>query len=167
MNLKGALLPALLVFVVYIAFSGSVALYDIITGLIVAVLAGLLFSELLVKAPRKSLEIKRLGYLLVYIAYFFLVAEVKAHLDVIKRILNPKLPINPGIVRVPYRVASDYSIVGVATSITNTPGTVVVDLSKEKGCFYVHWINVRATEPEKCREMISKNFERFLGKVFD
>lgn len=167
MNLRKAILPTAMAFFVYIIFSGSLSIYDLVTGVIVAFVAGLLFSELLISDTSKSLNILRLGYLLIYSIYYLFVAEVKSHLNVAKIILDPKLPINPAIVRVPYAVSTDYSIVGVANSITNTPGTVVVDLSKEKRLFYVHWINAKYTDPEKCREEISKTFEKFLGKVFD
>jgi multicomponent Na+:H+ antiporter subunit E len=166
MNLKRAVLPILMAFVVYIIFSGSVSIYDIITGIIISAVAGLLFSELLVKTVSKSLSLKRLGYLVKYAFYYFFVAEYLAHKDVIKRILNPKMPINPGIVRVPYEVSTDYAVVGVANSIINTPGTVVIDLDEEKKLFYVHWIDVTTQEPKECRKAICESFEKYLTKVF-
>jgi multicomponent Na+:H+ antiporter subunit E len=166
MNLKRAILPILMAFVVYVIFSGSVSIYDIITGIVISVVAGLLFSELLVTSVSKSLNLKRLGYLIKYAFYYFFVAEYLAHKDVIKRILNPKMPINPGIVRVPYEVSTDYAVVGVANSIINTPGTVVIDLDEEKKLFYVHWIDVTTQEPKECRKAICESFEKYLTKVF-
>ena len=166
MKLKTAIVPILLAYIVYIIFSGSVSTYDLLLGAVVAIAAGLLFSELLVKDVSKSLSLVRLGHLIRYAFYYFLVAEVQAHVDVIKRILNPKMPINPGIVRVPYKVSTDYAVVGVANSIINTPGTVVIDIDEVKKLFYVHWIDVSTQEPEKCREAICESFERYLTKVF-
>ncbi len=167
MNLKTAAVPILMAFAVYFIFSGSFSLYDILTGIIVSVIGGLLFSEILVKNASKSLDPLRLGRLIMYALYYFFVAEVQTHVDVIKRILNPKMPINPGIVRVPYRVSTDYGIVSVANSVTNTPGTVIVDIDEEKKFFYVHWIDVATQEPEKCRKAICETFEKYLSKVFD
>jgi multicomponent Na+:H+ antiporter subunit E len=166
MNVKRAILPILMAFAVYIIFSGSVSVYDIVTGIIIAVVAGLLFSEILIAKASKSLNLIRFGYLVKYAFYYFFVAEVLAHLDVIKRILNPKMPINPGIVRVPYEVSTDYAVVGVANSIINTPGTVVIDLDEEKKLYYVHWIDVATQEPAKCRSAICESFEKYLTKVF-
>jgi len=166
MNLKKAILPILMAFVVYIIFSGSATIYDLTTGVIIAVIAGLLFSEILVTKTSKSLSLIRLGYLIKYAVYYFFVAEVLAHWDVIKRILDPKMPINPGIVRVPYEVSTDYAVVGVAGSIINTPGTVVIDLNEEKKLYYVHWIDVATQEPAKCRNAICESFEKYLIKVF-
>ena len=166
MNLKNAILPILMAFVVYVVFSGSTSVYDAITGIIISVIAGVLFSEILVTNVSKSLNPMRLGQLVRYAFYYFFVAEVLAHKDVIKRILDPKMPINPGIVRVPYQVSGDYAVVGVANSIINTPGTVVIDLDEEKKLYYVHWIDVTTQEPEKCRAAICESFEKYLSKVF-
>ncbi|MEM2645765.1 MAG: Na+/H+ antiporter subunit E, partial [Desulfurococcaceae archaeon] len=60
-----------------------------------------------------------------------------------------------------------YGITAVANSITNTPGTVVVDVDEERRCFYVHWIDVKAFEPEECHKMISETFEKYSKRVFD
>jgi multicomponent Na+:H+ antiporter subunit E len=166
MNLKNAILPILVAFVVYIIFSGSVSIYDLMTGVVISVATGLLFSEILVTKASKSLNVIRLGHLIRYAFYYFFVAEVQAHLDVIKRILNPKMPINPGIVRVPYEVSTDYAVVGVAGSIINTPGTVVIDLDQERKLYYVHWIDVTTLEPAKCRSAICESFEKYLTRVF-
>ena len=160
MKLKNAIVPILMAFVVYIIFSGSFSIYDLITGMAIAVVAGVLFSEILVTNAPKSVNLVRLGYLIKYAFYYFFVAEVLAHWDVIKRILNPKMPINPGIVRVPYEVSGDYAVAGVAGSIINTPGTVVIDLNEEKKLYYVHWIDVATQEPAKCRSDICESFEK-------
>jgi multicomponent Na+:H+ antiporter subunit E len=166
MKLKNAIVPILMAFVVYIIFSGSFSIYDLITGMAIAVVAGVLFSEILVTNASKSVNLIRLGYLIKYAFYYFFVAEVLAHWDVIKRILNPKMPINPGIVRVPYEVSGDYAVASVAGSIINTPGTVVIDLNEEKKLYYVHWIDVATQEPAKCRSAICESFEKYLSKVF-
>lgn len=91
--------------------------------------------------------------------------EVRAHLDVMRRILHPRMPINPGIVKIPYEVVSDYAMLTIANSITNTPGTVVVDVFPEEKAFYVHWINAVVTEPEKARESVSRIFEKFAKRI--
>ncbi len=159
--------PMVMVFITYIVFSGSISFYDLVTGAIVSIVVGLIVANIVVEKPKKLIEVQRLFWLIVYAIYYFFVAEVKAHLDVMYRILHPKMPVNPGIVRVPYGVETDYAITTIANSITNTPGTVVVDIDPEKKVFYVHWINIRALEPEKTREYVSKSFEFYAGRIFD
>ncbi len=162
-----ALGPAVLAFLTYIVFTGSVTGYDLVTGALVAGVVGWLTAKLMVQKPVKLVSIGRFAWLITYSLIYFLYYEVKAHLDVMRRILTPSMPINPGIVRVPYEVRTDYAMTAVANSITNTPGTVVVDIDPEGKNYFVHWIDVKATDPEECKRQISLSFERFLKKVFD
>lgn len=156
-----------LVFIVYVVFSGSSSAYSLITGVLVALATSVITANLVISNPGKLIQVGRLGWLLIYSIRYFFVDEVRAHLDVMKRILHPKMPINPGIVKVPYEVVSDYAMLAIANSITNTPGTVVVDVFPEEKAFYVHWINAVATEPAEVRKHISEVFERFAKRIFD
>ncbi len=56
---------------------------------------------------------------------------VKANVDVVKRILDPRLPISPNVIQVAASQSSELGQVVYANSITLTPGTVsvVVDAS--------------------------------------
>jgi len=167
MRVLNGLAVGILVFITYIVFSGSISTYDIIAGLITGIILGAVFSNFTVRNPSKVFNPLRWIWLIIYALYYFFIAEVKAHLDVMYRILHPKMPVNPGIVAIPYNVESDYAITSIANSITNTPGTVVVDVDTSKKIFYVHWINVKAVEPEEARKHVSMTFEKFSRRVFD
>ncbi len=158
---------AILFYVAYLAFVGASSLVDYVAGAIVALITSYIVSDVLVKESRKLGELRRLGSLIKYAIKYMLVIEPRAHADVIKRIVSPSMPVRPGIVEVPYRVESDYAILTIANSITNTPGTVTVDIDKERKALYVHWIDVKAVEPGRCRELISKVFEEYARRVFD
>ncbi|MEM4502571.1 MAG: Na+/H+ antiporter subunit E, partial [Ignisphaera sp.] len=100
-------IPAtLLAFVTYIVFSGSITLYDILTGIAVSILIGVITANMLLTNPLKILDIRRWIWLFAYTLHYFFIDEVKAHIDVIKRIIHPKMPINPGIVKVPINVST-------------------------------------------------------------
>lgn len=157
----------ILVFIVYIVFSGSISIFDLITGGIVSILVGIVFANITLSQPSKVFDVRRWIWTFLYAIYYFFVAEVKAHIDVIKRILHPQMPIKPGIVKIPINVETDYALTAVANSITNTPGTVVVDVDKDKKYFYVHWIDVRTIEMEKAYKEISYSFEKYAKKIFD
>ena len=167
MRVLSGLAVGLLVFITYIVFSGSVSTYDIIAGLITGILLGAVFSSFTVRNPSKVFNPLRWIWLIIYALYYFFIAEVKAHLDVMYRILHPKMPVNPGIVAIPYSVESDYAVTSIANSITNTPGTVVVDVDTDRKMFYVHWINVKTVEPEDARKHVSETFEKFSRRIFD
>ncbi len=167
MKFTRCIAPIIMLFLIYIVFSGSIKIYDILLGLIIAVIVGGIMGAILVENPKKSLNPIRLGWLILYAFKYFFIDEVRAHTDVIKRILHPRLPINPGIVRVPYHVKSDYAIVTIANSITNTPGTVTVDIDEERKYLYVHWINVKAPDEKTTYENIVKPFEKYAKNIFD
>ncbi|MET1160390.1 MAG: Na+/H+ antiporter subunit E [Thermoprotei archaeon] len=167
MRLGSAVVVCILVFITYIIFSGSVSVYDIVTGIITGIVLGIIFSEYMVKNPGKVFNPVRWAWLIAYAIYYFFVAEVRAHLDVMYRILHPKTPVRPAIVKIPYDVETDYAVTAVANSITNTPGTVVVDINPVEKAYYVHWINAKTLEPEKAHEHVSRVFEKYIRRIFD
>ncbi|MEC8990027.1 MAG: Na+/H+ antiporter subunit E [Candidatus Latescibacterota bacterium] len=59
-------------------------------------------------------------------------AIVKANIDVARRILNPRLPISPRMVKVKGTQRDDLGRAIYANSITLTPGTVTVDLQGDE-----------------------------------
>lgn len=167
MKILNTFLIALLCFTIYILFSGSISTYDIVTGAGVGVITGYLFSNITIKNPRKTLNPKRWIFTVFYAIRYLIVDETRAHIDVIKRILHPRTPVNPAIVKVPFEVSTEYAITAIANSITNTPGTVVVDVNLEEKVFYVHWIDAKSIEPHKAREMISSVFEKYAKIIFE
>ena len=78
-------------------------------------------------------------------------AIVKANVDVAKRVLNPKLPIAPRVVRVKATQKSDLCRVIFANSITLTPGTVSLDLDGED--IVVHALTREAAEDVQSGDM--------------
>lgn len=56
---------------------------------------------------------------------------VLANIDVSRRILDPRLPISPRLIKVPARM-DDVSRVIYANSITLTPGTVSIEVSENE-----------------------------------
>lgn len=158
---------AILVFAVYIVFSGSISSYDIIIGAFLAVAVSLISSKYIVKDESKALSLRRFLHLVKYALYYLTIAEFKAHKMVIKIVLSREMPVKPAIVRVPYRSRNEYAVVASANSITNTPGTIVVDIDPEKSQFYVHWIYAAGLDPETTYIGVLEEFEKGLSKVFE
>ncbi|MEM0005650.1 MAG: Na+/H+ antiporter subunit E [Ignisphaera sp.] len=154
-------------FLLYLVYSGSLKLYDIATGIVVSIAIGIIIAPIVVENWRKALDISRLFYLIKYIIIYFLIYEVKAHLNVIKIGLSPSIQIKPGIVRVPIHSKSGYALTLVSLSITNTPGTVVIDVDEEKNILYVNWIYVTTTKTEDMYREIAEEFDIYAKKIFD
>lgn len=159
----GSLVIALLAFLVYVLFAGSLSHYTLLTGLIVSLVLGFTTSRYLVKNEYKLLDPRRLAYLFYYFLKYITVIEFKAHMDVAKRIFT--MNIKPGIVKIPVEAKSTYGKLLVASSITNTPGTVVLD--ERDGYFYVNWIYVSNVDPLLAKREISEEFEKYAVKIFD
>lgn len=68
-------------------------------------------------------------------------------IDVTKRVLNPELPMNPGLIAVPVQdeTENDFTAAFSAHGITITPGELVVDF-EGKHTMYVHCLDMDASE---------------------
>jgi multicomponent Na+:H+ antiporter subunit E len=90
---------------------------------------------------------------------------IVANLDVAYRVINPGLPINPGIVKIKTGLKTNIAKTFLANSITLTPGTMTVDIQDEY--LYIHWINVKHTDVEGATKDISRIFEKHLKRIFE
>ena len=135
-------------------------------GLLVAALVSALTGDMFVTRPYTVRQARRYLYFLWYVPLF--VWECfKANIDVAYRVAHPGMPIRPGIVKVKTRLKSETGLTFLANSITLTPGTMSVDVDKDGGYLYVHWINVIDKETEAATRHIAERFERILLKIFE
>lgn len=165
LRLTRFLLVFLFLYCVWLLLVFTLRFDELVVGAATCLIISYLTSDIMVRGGvRDKLNPARWFWALIYFTYYWLYAEVKAHLDVIRRILSPKMPLKPGIVRVPYHLQSDCGIVCVANSITNTPGTATVSLDEERKTYYVHWIWVESPDPKVCHEKISAGFEKYVRR---
>jgi multicomponent Na+:H+ antiporter subunit E len=144
---------------------GKIDLQVMTAGVIAALIVAFLFHEILPKEHRVFISPVRIFWALVYLPVFFYYV-IKANLDVVYRALHPKMPINPGIVKIQTRLKTESGITALANSITLTPGTLTVDLTDD-GFLYIHWINVKSDDIEQATTFIAQRFEWFLMKIFE
>lgn len=95
--------------------------------------------------------------------FYFLWQLIKANIDVAFRVLHPRLPIEPGIVRVKTHLKSRLGRLLLANSITLTPGTITIETDGDD--FYVHWIKVAGIRDEERTKKIVAGFERYLEVI--
>jgi multicomponent Na+:H+ antiporter subunit E len=93
----------------------------------------------------------------------FLYKMVLSNIDVAYRVLSPRMPINPRIVKVPTNLKGDVAKLILANSITLTPGTLSLDV--EDDGVLVHWINASGENGEEYQSKISREFETVLGRL--
>ena len=106
---------------------------------------------------------------LFYWVCIFPVELVKANVDMAKRCFGGCKNINPGIVKVPVDLKSDYGQAALANSITLTPGTITMETTEEDGqnYFYIHWIDVTAPSGKEAGDAIKGTLEKGLRRVWE
>lgn len=150
------------ILLIYLLLAGFYIDELILGSVISAVLTGIL-----VKTVDYSIDglfpIKLVKYLVLYIPVF-IYQLILANLDVARRVLSPKIPLNPGIVKVPTNINSDLGKLTLANSITLTPGTLSLDVTED--AVLVHTVEVKGDTEEQKQQNISEPFEKILGGIF-
>lgn len=133
-------------------------------GAIFGLAAALAAGRLLPKSVGRILDPRRWFWVAVYIPYF-LYYVVRANLDIMLRLLNPDMPIQPGIVKVQTSLTSPMARMFLANSISLTPGTLTLDLDGPD--LYVHWINITTGQSDRRQKLIVGRFEPLLRRIFE
>ncbi|HOW35009.1 MAG TPA: Na+/H+ antiporter subunit E [Candidatus Omnitrophota bacterium] len=139
----------------------------ITVGVLVAAFVDFIVADLFTKGAAGFSHPHRWWYFIFCYVPIFFWELVKTNIDVAIRVLHPRLPINPGIVKVKTTLKSDVALTFLCCSITLTPGTMVVDIDREAGILYVHWIDVKTQDMEAATKLVVGRFERILTKIFD
>ncbi len=134
------------------------------TGLAVSFIVALITYSFFSQQGMRALSPKKIVYIFQYF-FVFIVALVKANLNVAKIVLSPQLPIKPGIVEFETKLTSDFAKMILANSITLTPGTLSVDIVENR--FFVHWLVVECEDEVCAQKKIAEDFEKILLKIYE
>jgi multicomponent Na+:H+ antiporter subunit E len=136
---------------------------EIWAGLAIAALVSLFTIKMEPVLGDIKLTPKSFVYSLIYV-FVFIKELIVSNLDVARRVVNPKLPIKPGIVKVKTKLNSKIAKTILANSITLTPGTLTVDIKDEY--LYIHWIEITEDDLEGATKAIVEKFEKYLEVIF-
>lgn len=129
---------------VYLALTANFRLNNLVLGLLIAI--GL---TLLMRPPRGTFELRRMPVALLALGrYLFvvLVDAVKSGIVAARLVLDPDLPVKPGIIAIPSGCDSELATALSAHAITLAPGEVVIEIGKD-GVMYTHTLDAtRAVE---------------------
>jgi len=157
----------LLYFLTWLILSWSFNLVNLVIGVLISALILFLTSGVLEKKIGESHKnLKRYLWFLYYIPLFIWEC-FKANLDGAYRVIHPDLPMRPGIVKVKSNLKSDSGLTFLANTITLKPGTMTVDIDRDNGFLYVHWVNVESQDIEKATKIIVEKFEKILMRIFE
>ncbi|NQT65586.1 MAG: Na+/H+ antiporter subunit E [FCB group bacterium] len=144
-------------------FLAGIDQQEIIIGAIVSLLLTIIFFSKATIFSEFNLNPKAIFYFLIYI-FVFTWELIKSSLDVAYRVIQPTIPINPGIVKVKTKLKSKLGRTILANSITLTPGTLTVETNGED--YYIHWINITSDDIEGATKQIVSKFEKYLEVIF-
>ncbi|SIR84329.1 multisubunit sodium/proton antiporter, MrpE subunit [Haladaptatus litoreus] len=143
----------------YLLLAGSLAPFELATGAITASIVAVSLWGISLTTPVHPIRtIKRLGRFALYIPYL-LWQIVKANVEIARVVLHPDLPIDPKMVEFDAAVWSELPVTTLANSITLTPGTLTVDVSRRH--FTVHTLTGSSRE-----DLFDGSLERAVRFVF-
>ncbi|MFP4469354.1 MAG: Na+/H+ antiporter subunit E [Bacteroidales bacterium] len=87
----------------------------------------------------------------------------RASLIIAWDILTPGLNIHPGVVAIPMKVSTDQEILTLVNLISMTPGSLSVDISKDRKFIFVHGMYMH--DVEKFKDEI-KDLERRVMEIY-
>jgi len=141
---------ALILFAFWILLSGQFDAFHLTLGAVCCIVVAYLFHDLLFANIRVG-DIRTVAWR--FIAYIpWLIRQILlANIHVASLVLNPKMPIDPEVVRFETKLETDISCVTLANSITLTPGTITMDI--RDGVFYVHALSQKFAADLNAGEM--------------
>jgi len=141
---------------------GSLDAQELLAGVVVSAAVTLLFGSRFGILTGFRFSLLAPVYILIYLGYF-MVALVRANLDLALRVISPSLPINPALVEIKTTLKSPLGRLLLANSITLTPGTLTVDVLDDT--LLVHWVYCPpGTDMQQATGKIAASFERLIGR---
>ena len=146
---------------VYLALTANPEPGNLVLGLLVA--TGL---TLLLRPPRGTLEIRRLPRAMAALGRYLLVVffdAIKSGLVAARLVLDPALPVKPGIIAIPSDCDSELATALSAHAITLAPGEMVIEIGKD-GTMYAHALD--ATRAAEYVEEAQELRRKLLREIF-
>jgi len=148
--------------VVWVLVTASLRYDELVTGALAVLVITLAVRKL--SPVYAGLRFTPKAVISVFVYFLIFLRElIKANLDVASRVLNPALPIHPGIVEVKTGMLSPLGKLVLANSITLTPGTLTLDVKGDR--MFIHWIDVRSQDIDAATAAIVGAFEGTLKEI--
>lgn len=156
--MKNQFLLNILLAIAWMLLTGELTAENFIEGLIIGYII-LWVSKAALGGTKYFKKIPKAISFFFYFVKELLVANLKVAFDII----TPKDYMKPGIVAVPLDAETDMEITLFANLITLTPGTLSLDISKDKKVLYIHTLYL--DDIENFRSEIKNGMEKRLLEV--
>ncbi len=147
---------------IYLALTMNLEMPNIVVGLLIG--AGV---AVLTRPKRTHAPLRRLPQgIVAFFVYVTLLAldVIRSGINVARIVLDPKLPVRPGIIAIKSGMTSELGAALSAHAITITPGEMVIEIGDD-GTMYTHCLDAVSSSAgadaaqAKRREMLEKIFD--------
>lgn len=131
--MKVQFLLNLILTIVWVFLTGSLAVVNFIFGFVLS-----FFVLWIISRKQENRKYFVIAPRIISFFFYFLYELFKANIQVAADVVTPKFYMTPGIVAFPLDAKSDLEITLLANVISLTPGTLSLDVSKDKSILYIH-----------------------------
>ncbi len=124
------LLTAIIMFAFWFLLSGQTAPILLILGVVSSLFVAYWSHDLLIGKARR-IDFGKGFRFLAYLPWLFW-QIILSNVILVKLVLNPKMPLDPVVIRFKHGLKTDFGIVLLANSITLTPGTLTIEATSEE-----------------------------------
>jgi multicomponent Na+:H+ antiporter subunit E len=163
MRIKGIIVVFIILLAIWLILNQTLKLPVLLVGIGLALFLSISLCRKCNVFNDIKLTPKAFFYTLAYL-FTFTWELIKANFDIAWRVLSPKLPINPGIVKAETKLKSKMARLILANSITLTPGTFTIDIIDNT--LYIHCVYIDGENTEKYAQSIVRKFEKYLEVLY-
>lgn len=149
----------LLLTAVWVAMSQDLTLQNGVAGFAISVGLVLLGGRSVTISGGSLRRLPSALALLLYLLYELVVSNLR----VASLVLRPRVDLHPGIVAVPLDLEHEWQVALLANLVTLTPGSLTVEVSRDRKTLFVHDLVVG--DPEVVRREIKAGFERRIRRL--
>lgn len=138
---------------------------DLVTGMLLGLVLALLLRRRMRPAPERPAASTLARVLWAPAFAGAVLADVlRGAWDVSLRVLHLRGLEHPGLVRIPIGRRSERGIAVSALATTLSPGSVLIDIDRDRGDLLLHVID--ASDPDAVRERLQRFYDRYQRRVF-
>lgn len=152
------LLGNILLALVWVGVTGDFTFGNFVLGFLVGFLSLWLLGDI-VGAKTYLWSVLAAGRLMLLFSWELLLANMRLARDV----LTPRIRATPSVVAVTLDATTDLEILLLALLVSLTPGTVVLDIARDRQHIYVY--SMYSQDKEAARRLIKETFERGILAV--
>lgn len=143
----------------WVALTGGMTLGGLLTGFLVGLAAMWVVRPLFPETGRYFLRLYYWARLIVMFVYELVISS----LPVVRDVMTPGQASNPALISVPLTVTSDLQVTLLANFISLTPGTLSLDVSKDRSTLYIH--AMFGDDPDAIRAQITNRYEVWVREA--